>query len=229
MTGTININFGARIGYTFQSPALLEMALTHSSHANEHRRSSQGSYERLEFLGDAVLGMLTAEYLYQAHPTMPEGELTKLRSQLICEPSLCAVAKSLELGKVIRLGKGELSAGGQTRPSVLADVVEALLAAIYLDGGVVAARDFYQQHICDIVVKASAFNDYKTQLQEIVQRQQGRKIAYSLDSETGPEHAKTFTASVAIDDIKRGTGNGHSRKEAEQKAAEMAMGDKTWY
>jgi len=217
-------DFQQRIGYTFQDKRLLEQALTHSSYYNENRNSSAGSYERLEFLGDAVLGMLTAEYLFLTYRKMPEGELTKLRSQLICEPSLCAVAKSLQLGKLLRLGKGELSGGGRTRPSVLADVVEALLAAIYLDGGWYAARDFYAQHVRDIVTKSNAFNDYKTQLQEIVQRRPSRTIAYKLEQEQGPEHEKIFTVSVAIDGVKHGNGSGHSRKEAEQKAAQAAIG-----
>ena len=218
-----------RIGYTFNNPALLDMAMTHSSYYNENRRTSPGSNERLEFLGDAVLGLLTGEYLYRAHPTMPEGELTKLRSKLVCEPSLCAVANDLALGDLLQLGKGEQSCGGRTRPSVLADAVEALLAAVYLDGGLPAAQAFYDRSIRPIVTEKAAFTDYKTQLQEIVQRQPNRVITYSLDREDGPDHAKIFTAGVHIDCIRRGTGQGGSRKEAEQHAAAAAMGDSSWY
>ncbi len=218
-----------QIEYAFRDPALLARALTHSSFYNENRKQSQGSNERLEFLGDAVLGMLTAEYLYTANPGLPEGELTKLRSHMVCEPSLCAVAASLTLGEHLQLGKGELAGGGRSRPSVLADAVEALLAAVYLDGGVEAARLFFNNHIKPVVSKQASFKDYKTQLQELVQRQPNRVIAYELVSEDGPDHAKVFTARVTVDGNVCGQGSGSSRKDAEQRAAAAAMEAGSWY
>ncbi len=211
------------LGYVFLDKSLLENALTHSSYANENRGRSMGSNERLEFLGDSVLGMVTAEYLYQENPKLPEGELTRLRANLVCEQSLVIVAKKWNLGAYLKLGRGEESGGGRQRQSILADAVEAVLAAIYLDGGLQEASRVIHTFILNGEIQPDVIQDYKTALQEMVQKESQRTLTYHLQGEHGPDHAKIFSVEVWIDDVAVGAGEGHSKKEAEQAAARDAM------
>lgn len=212
----------AKLGYSFHDRTLLENALTHSSFANENR-GSLGSNERLEFLGDSVLGMVTADFLYKEHPDLPEGDLTRTRAALVCEESLVEVADLLDLGAYLKLGRGEEAGGGRERPSIRADAVEAVLAAVYLDGGLAEARKIVQRFILDKESEKSASRDYKTALQELVQRESGRVLTYRLVGESGPDHAKTFSVEVDLNGKAVGAGNGHSKKEAEQMAAKAAI------
>lgn len=212
-----------KLGYRFQNAGLLEHALTHSSYANEHRSSGITSNERLEFLGDSVLGMVVAEYLFAAHPNMPEGELTRTRAALVCETSLYEVACALNLGRYLRLGKGEDAGGGRTRPSILADATEAALAAVYLDGGIGPVRSIIQTYILDKEQEKSADRDYKTALQELVQRHPGQVVSYRLIDETGPDHARVFAMEVSVGGKPVGVGRGRSKKEAEQMSAKSAL------
>ena len=211
-----------KLGYTFQSPELLENALTHSSCANESRGKLQ-SNERLEFLGDSVLGMVVADYLFRTHPDLPEGDLTRTRAALVCEGSLVEVAQCLELGAYLKLGKGEEAGGGRERPSIIADAVEAVLAAVYLDGGIGSARKLIQKFILDREAEKSASRDYKTALQELVQRESGQVLSYRLTGESGPDHAKVFRVEVDLNGTPAGKGEGRSKKEAEQSAAKAAI------
>ena len=212
------------LGYSFENKSLLENALTHSSYANENRASGAASNERLEFLGDSILGMVTAEHLFRTHPDLPEGELTRTRAALVCEGSLHAVAKNWGLGRYLRLGKGEENGGGRERPSILADAVEAVLAAMYLDGGIGTARKAIHKFILSGEAGAEVANrDYKTALQELVQRTNGSVLSYRLVGESGPDHAKTFTMEVSLNDTPVGKGEGRSKKEAEQMAAKAAI------
>jgi ribonuclease-3 len=211
------------INYHFKNTALLEQALTHSSYHNENRGNSTGSNERLEFIGDSVLGLLTSEFLYQKYPDMSEGELTRLRSQLVCEPSLSAAACRMSLSEHLRLGRGENNNAGRTRPAVLADAAEAVLAAVYLDGGLTPARRIIRRFLLDIKDQAVQFTDYKTALQEYFQRSGDCRIQYNLISESGPDHAKLFHSEVVIDGSSRGQGEGSSRKDSEQQAAKAAL------
>ena len=206
-----------KLGYEFRDPALLENALTHSSCANESRGRLQ-SNERLEFLGDSILGMVVADHLYRNHPDLPEGELTRTRAALVCEDSLVEVAEAL------RLGKGEEAGGGRKRPSIQADAVEAVLAAVYLDGGIGSARKIVQQYIlCREVEGLTSPRDYKTALQELVQRESGQVLKYRLTGEEGPDHDKRFFVEVDLNGEVVGRGKGHSKKEAEQMAAKAAI------
>lgn len=212
----------AKLGYSFRDRSLLENALTHSSFANENR-GSLGSNERLEFLGDSVLGMVTADFLYKEHPDLPEGDLTRTRAALVCEESLVEVADLLDLGAYLKLGRGEEAGGGRERPSIRADAVEAVLAAVYLDGGLAEARKIVQRFILDKESEKSASRDYKTALQELVQRESGRVLTYRLTGESGPDHAKTFSVEVELNGKAVGAGSGHSKKEAEQMAAKAGI------
>ena len=212
-----------KLGYTFQNRALLENALTHSSYANENRHTGAQSNERLEFLGDSVLGMVTADYLYRVHPDLPEGDLTRTRAALVCEGSLVEVAQQLNLGSYLKLGKGEAAGGGRERPSIVADAVEAVLAAVYLDGGIGSARKIIQRFILDREEEKSGSRDYKTALQELVQRESGQVLAYRLVGSTGPDHAKRFQVEVELNGAPVGAGEGRSKKEAEQMAAKAAI------
>ena len=212
-----------KLGYRFQNRALLEHALTHSSYANEHRTKGLQSNERLEFLGDSVLGMITADYLYRTHPDLPEGDLTRTRAALVCEGSLVEVAQQLNLGDHLKLGKGENAGGGRQRPSIVADAVEAVLAAVYLDGGIGSARKIIQKFILDREEEKGASRDYKTALQELVQRESGQVLCYRLIGTEGPDHAKIFTAEVTLNGSAVGRGKGRSKKEAEQAAAKAAI------
>ena len=212
-----------KLGYEFRDPALLENALTHSSCANESRGRLQ-SNERLEFLGDSILGMVVADHLYRNHPDLPEGELTRTRAALVCEDSLVEVAEALRLGEYLHLGKGEEAGGGRKRPSIQADAVEAVLAAVYLDGGIGSARKIVQQYIlCREVEGLTSPRDYKTALQELVQRESGQVLKYRLTGEEGPDHDKRFFVEVDLNGEVAGRGKGHSKKEAEQMAAKAAM------
>ena len=212
-----------RLGYQFKDVSLLENALTHSSYANEHRGEGMSSNERLEFLGDSVLGMVVADHLFREHPDMPEGELTRTRAALVCEGSLVEVARALELGRYLRLGRGEDAGGGRERPSILADATEAVLAALYLDGGIAQARRVIRKLILGKEEEKSASRDYKTALQELIQRESGRKLTYRLVGEEGPDHAKRFAVEVELDGQGVGFGEGRTKKEAEQMAARAAI------
>ncbi len=212
-----------KLGYTFQNPALLENALTHSSCANESRGKLQ-SNERLEFLGDSILGMVVADHLYRNHPDLPEGVLTRTRAALVCEDSLVIVAEELGLGAYLRLGKGEEAGGGRNRPSIRADAVEAVLAAVYLDGGIGSARKIIQKYILSREVAGlTKPRDYKTALQELVQRESGQVLAYRLTGEEGPDHNKRFFVEVTLNGKRVGQGSGRSKKEAEQMSAKAAI------
>ena len=212
-----------RIGYRFQNIALLKQALTHSSFTNEQKINKQKHYERLEFLGDAVLEMVSSEFLFKAHPQMPEGELTKLRASMVCEPSLAFCARDLELGKFILLGKGEESTGGRKRESITSDVMEAVIGAIFLDGGIECAKAFINRFILSDLEDKQLFYDSKTNLQELGQGSLKQEIRYKPAGEFGPEHDKTFMVEVYVGAEKIGTGEGRTKKAAEQKAAYEAL------
>lgn len=221
------INFQKKIGYHFENIHLLNRALTHSSYANEHKKSNLIYNERLEFLGDSVLGVIVSEYIFSKYPEYPEGELTKLRATVVCEPSLAYIAKNIGLGSYILLGKGEEATGGRDRVSILADAFEAVIGSIYLDGKLRNAKKFTLKYLSSIIEEAvnggDIFIDYKTQLQETIQKVNKNKIDYVLVNEEGPDHNKTFFMEVRIGDDSLGTGSGRSKKEAEQNAAKLAL------
>ena len=214
-----------KIGYQFKNPALLNEALTHSSYANEHKTQHIKYNERLEFLGDSVLSIVVSDYIYKNCPELPEGELTKLRASLVCEKSLYEFAKKIDLGKYLILSKGERNNGGADRPSILSDAFEALIAAIYIDGEITPAS----KHILNFVIpaiknsKKKKINDYKTTLQEIIQKNPGEKLEYVLVKESGPDHNKHFVVEVHLNSNVIGKGGGRSKKEAEQQAAREAL------
>ena len=219
-------NLQEKIGYTFRSEELLHSALYHSSYANEHRGSGIQSNERIEFLGDAVLGLVSAEFLYATHPELPEGELTRLRAALVCEESLFEVAQSVDLGQYLLLGKGEEQGGGRTRPSILADATECVFAAVYLDGGMEPARALIHRVLLEKeheVTIEERRHDNKTDLQELVQKTPGQMLDYVQVEESGPDHNKTFTFAVKLNGEIIGLGTGRSKKEAEQAAAKAAL------
>ena len=212
------------IGYQFRNITLLQNALSHSSYANERWHDSLKSNERLEFLGDSVLGMLVAEHLYRTFPNRLEGELTRMRADMVCEKSLATVANRLDLGRHLMLGKGEESGGGRNRDSILADAVESVLAACYLDGGMDAALQFVQKFILVNVPVTKLHNtDHKTALQELVQQKKNQVIAYHLVGESGPDHDKEFRVEVTLNGETVGFGIGSSKKRAEQAAAQAAI------
>ena len=214
-----------KIGYHFNDVSLLKEALTHSSFANEHRAQHIKYNERLEFLGDAVLSIVVSDYIFKNCPELPEGELTKLRASLVCEKSLYEFAKRIDLGNYLLLSKGEKNNGGADRPSILSDAFEALIAAIYIDGGMKSAS----KHILNFVVpeikntKKKRINDYKTTLQEIIQKNPGEQLEYILVDESGPDHNKHFVVEVHLNSNVIGKGGGRSKKEAEQQAAREAL------
>ncbi len=212
-----------RIEYQFENQALLKQALTHSSHANEQKIKKIGDYERLEFLGDAVLELLTSEYLFHKHPQMPEGKLTRLRSSIVCEPTLAHCAKRIELGMFMLLGKGEEATGGRNRESITSDVLEALIGAIYLDGGFAAARDFVERFILAYSDKHIFFHDSKTILQEMIQTKPNQQLVYELLEEKGPDHNKEFAVEALLNNKRVGFGRGRTKKSAEQQAAYEAI------
>ena len=215
--------FQKEIGYQFQNEHLLVQALTHSSYANEKHMKKLSDNERLEFLGDAVLEIISSDFLYKNYPQKPEGELTKIRAELVCEKSLAEVAARLRLGEVLRLGHGESHGGGSHRPSMLADAVEAVLAASYLDGGMDVPRDIIRRFILEKEPVTSGNRDYKTRFQELVQRSRDQVISYTLTGSSGPDHNKLFTFRVLINGVPNGEGSGRSKKEAEQMAACKAL------
>ena len=212
------------IGYRFHNISLLQNALTHSSYANERWHNSLLSNERLEFLGDSILGMLVAEYLYRNFPDRPEGELTRMRADMVCETTLAAVANTIHLGDHLLLGHGEEQGGGRTRDSILADAVESVIAASFLDGGMEAAERFIRRFILVQVPVTKLHNaDYKTQLQELVQQKRNQVLTYLLAGESGPDHDKQFDVQVALNGTVVGSGRGSSKKRAEQDAARNAI------
>ena len=214
----------AAIGYRFQNISLLQNALAHSSYANERWHNSLMSNERLEFLGDSILGMTVADYLYRNVPDRPEGELTRMRADMVCEKTLAAVANRIGLGEHLLLGHGEEQGGGRKRDSILADAVESVIAACYLDGGFGAAEAFIRSFILvDVPVKKLHNMDYKTTLQELVQKKKNQVIAYTLVSESGPDHDKKFEVEVSLNGEVVGKGSGRSKKKAEQEAARKAL------
>lgn len=210
-----------QLHHTFRDPELLVTALTHSSYANEHHCPNN---ERLEFVGDSILGMVVAAHLYRAFPLLPEGRMTRIRAELVCERSLWEVAKKLDLGRCLRLGKGEEATGGRKRHSILADCVEAVIAALYLDGGFGAARAFIDANILSKLSEGDAqLRDYKTELQELVQQTPGQSVSYAMTGESGPDHDKRFAFAVSLLGEVIGAGEGRSKKEAEQMAARAAL------
>ena len=212
------------IGYRFRNISLLQNALAHSSYANERWHNSLMSNERLEFLGDSVLGMLVAEYLYRTFPDRPEGELTRMRADMVCEKTLANVANGLGLGAHLLLGKGEEQGGGRSRDSILADALESVIAACYLDGGMDAALAFVENFVLvNVPVAKFHNNDYKTALQELVQQKKNQTLVYSLVGESGPDHDKQFIVELTLNGQAVGQGTGSSKKRAEQDAARNAL------
>ena len=217
--------FQSDIGYTFKNESLLRQALTHTSYANENKQKHIGHNERLEFLGDSVLSITVSEELYRRFPELPEGELTRIRASLVCEKTLFILAKEAGFGDVLFLGKGEDMSGGRNRPSVMSDAFEAVIAAIFLDGGMENAKRFIlpriEAHLENHLTGMP--RDYKSELQEIVQQNPDERISYVLTNESGPDHSKTFTVEVHINSNRVGTGVAPSKKEAEQRAAKEAL------
>ena len=208
-----------RIGYHFQNPELLEKALRHSSYANEHKMNRIECNERLEFLGDAVLELVSSEHLFAQFPQMPEGELTRLRASLVCELTLAFCAREIELGSFLRLGKGEEMTGGRHRDSVTSDALESVIGAVYLDGGFANAKEFITRFVLNDLENKKLFYDSKTILQEIVQRDFNEPLSYELLAEEGPDHDKKFRMQAKIGEKAYGVGVGHTKKGAQQLAA----------
>ncbi len=216
----------ANLGYEFKNKELLTLAMSHSSFINEHRKGQCESNERLEFLGDSVLSVIMSEYLYKNFPDLPEGELTKIRAAVVCEKTLASLARKLEIGSVILMGRGEKMHGGNDRDSILADAFEALLAAVYLDSDLENVRFIYMPSLLTKIegaLKGTLNRDHKTYLQEIVQKNKEAFLEYVLIGESGPDHNKTFTYEVRLDNNVIGTGSGRSKKDAEQAAAREAL------
>ena len=213
--------FEEKIGYSFKDKVLLELALTHSSYANENKLKKNN--ERFEFLGDSVLGFVTAEYLFSEYKNRPEGEMTKLRAAVVCEKSLFRFAEQIDLGKYILLGRGEESTGGRNRPSVVSDAFEAVVAAIYLDGGIEEVKPYILRFIKEAVKREASFKDNKSLLQEEIQKIKGNTLTYEEVGEEGPDHDKTFIFKVSLNGEVIGEGKGKSKKEAEQNAAGIAL------
>ncbi|MCR5676689.1 MAG: ribonuclease III [Agathobacter sp.] len=210
------------IGYQFQNQGLLRQALTHSSYANEKHMKKGMDNERLEFLGDAVLELISSEFLYLNYPDLPEGELTRLRASIVCEPTLALCTKQMDLGKYLYLGKGENQTGGRLRKSVLSDALEAVIGAIYLDGGFANAKEFVLKYILTDIEHKKLFYDSKTILQEVVQGMH-KVLSYELIAESGPDHDKHFQVAALIDGKEISRGEGHTKKGAEQEAAYAAL------
>jgi ribonuclease-3 len=224
MTSEVLRKLQTKLGYEFKAVSLLETALTHSSFANENKNSGIVSNERLEFLGDSVLGMTVAEMIYSTEKNMPEGQMTKLRAELICERNLAIIAERLDLGECLFLGKGEEKNGGRQRASILADAVEAIIAAMYLDGGISAVFDFVMKYFANNMdLREIEATDYKTVLQEIFQEESGQAPDYYITNEQGPDHKKIFTVQVSFRGVVIGIGSGSSKKQAEQNSAKAAL------
>ena len=211
------------IGYHYHNKELLRMALSHSSYSNEAYQDPLRSYERLEFLGDSILGFVTADFLFHAFPDKQEGELTRIRADLVCEKTLFEVAEEVHLGDYLLLGRGEEQGGGRHRPGILCDVMESLIAAAYLDSGFESAKGIITRLVLPKVRKIESFHDYKTELQELVQQKKEQHLTYELIKETGPDHCKEFTVQVLLNGKTVGTGTGTSKKRAEQEAASVAI------
>ena len=219
--------FEQKINYEFKDKKYILEALTHSSYSNENKNYPFN--ERLEFLGDSVLSIVISDYLFKKETKLPEGELTKIRANIVCEESLSEVSKNIHLGKYMLLGKGEEATGGRERISILADALEAVIAAIYLDGGIKCAREFILTNMEKIIndsIKGKIFRDYKTCLQEVLQSNGENNIWYKLIEEKGPDHNKRFVMEVGINDTVLGVGEGKSKKDAEQVAAKCALDKK---
>lgn len=217
--------FQERIEVQFQNEKLLFQAFTHSSYVNEHRRKPYEDNERLEFLGDAVLELTVSQFLFKKYPTMTEGQLTKLRAAIVCEPTLVSFANELSFGELVRLGKGEELTGGRTRPALLADVFEAFVGALFLDQGIDAVLSFLDKIVFP-KINDGAFShvmDYKSQLQELIQRDGIGMIEYKILEEKGPAHSREFISRVSLNGVELGVGSGRSKKEAEQQAAQQAL------
>jgi len=212
-----------KIGYTFQNKALLKQALTHSSFANEQKINKLKDYERLEFLGDAVLELVSSEFLFKENPQMPEGQLTKLRASMVCEPALAYCAKDIDLGSYILLGRGEESTGGRGRSSITSDVMEAVIGAIFLDGGIDEAKKYINRFVLSDLENKILFLDSKTLLQEEIQKKSDAHLRYELTGESGPDHNKEFRVEAYLNDELVGAGTGHTKKAAEQQAAYEAL------
>ncbi|MGI6069631.1 MAG: ribonuclease III [Blautia sp.] len=212
-----------KIGYEFQNFQLLVQAMSHSSYANEQRKGRLGSNERLEFLGDAVLELISSEFLYGKYKEQPEGELTRKRASLVCEPTLAMCARDLGVDQYLLLGKGEEQTGGRSRDSIVSDGLEALIGAIYLDGGLANAKEFILKAVLSDAEHKQLFYDSKTILQELVQEKGNNPILYQLLDEAGPDHNKSFTVEVSIGGRRLGVGSGHTKKAAEQAAAYQAV------
>ena len=217
------IQLEQKIQYTFRDRRLLRQALTHSSCANEQKINKTEDYERLEFLGDAVLELISSDYIYREHPEMSEGRMTKYRSSIVCEPALAYCAREIGLDQHIMLGKGEEATGGRKRDSIISDVMEAVIGAIYLDSGMDEAKKFIHRFVLSDLEHKQLFYDAKTILQEEVQKANKETLHYELVREEGPEHDKTFVVEARIGDVRVGSGTGHSKKAAEQKAAYEAL------
>ena len=212
-------NLEQRIGYSFKDKTLLRQALMHSSYTNEHHLHKENCNERLEFLGDAVLELSSSEYLFKLYPDKPEGELTKLRASLVCEPALALSSRQIGLGEYLLMGKGEELTGGRERPSIVSDAVEALIGAIYLDGGFACAKEFILRYILNDIENKQLFYDSKTILQEMVQSQYEESLSYKLLREEGPDHNKSYEVQVLLGTSVLGKGRGRTKKAAEQEAA----------
>ncbi len=216
-------DFQEAIGYEYRDVSLLDEALTHSSYANEHGLTRIACNERLEFMGDSVLSTVVSEYLFAKRPKLPEGELTKQRAALVCEGALAKYAREINEGEYIKLGHGEEKGGGASRPSILADCFEAIIASIYLDGGFEPAKKFVMRFVLEYDSAMENARDYKTELQEIIQQNPEERVRYVLVDETGPDHDKLFTFEVRLNSNVIGVGSGHSKKQAEQNAAREAL------
>ena len=212
-----------KLGYSFKNAGYLKQALCHSSYINEHHMKRTQCNERLEFLGDAVLELVSSEFLYGKFPEKTEGELSKLRASLVCEPSLAFCAREISLETYLLMGKGEDATGGRQRDSIISDALEAVIGAIFLDGGITNAKEFILKHVLNDMESKRLFFDSKTILQELVQGKDADPIRYVLVGEEGPAHDKTFFVEVYIGDVLKGKGQGHTKKHAEQKAAYMAL------
>ena len=212
-----------KIGYTFNDRHLLKKAMIHSSYANEKHLPKYECNERLEFLGDAVLEIISSEFLFYEHKKMPEGELTKTRASMVCEPALAFCAREIGLGEYLLLGKGEEATGGRKRDSITSDALEALIGAVYIDGGFASAKEFVHQFVLNDLEHKKLFYDSKTILQEIVQTNFAEGVSYHLVGEEGPDHDKSFQAVVKIGEEEYGSGKGRTKKAAEQKAAYQAI------
>ena len=211
--------FEREVGYTFQDKGLLTTALTHSSYSNEKRWEKYQCNERLEFLGDSILELVSSEFIFRANPVMPEGEMTRTRASYVCEPTLALCAREIHLGKYLQLGKGEEMTGGRERDSVLSDALEATIGAVYMDGGFENAKQYIENHILKDIESKKLFYDSKTILQEIIQSREGSRMEYALLNEEGPDHHKKYTAAVLVNGKQISEGVGQTKKKADQAAA----------